>query len=249
MPLFGLIGYPLSHSFSKRYFSEKFERLGLKDHRYDLFELPDIRFFPDLWQKHPDLKGLNVTIPHKQAVIPYLDALDETAREVGAVNTIKKMPDGRLIGYNTDVRGFEQALLRWLPLNYFHKQGFEALVLGTGGASKAVSYVLQQLQIPFWRVSREAAKTGLTYTDLSQKGWGNARLIINTTPLGMSPHTDSTPPLPYHLLDTSFYLYDLVYNPPLSRFLEEGIVRGAKIQNGLEMLYLQAEAAWDIWST
>lgn len=248
MPLFGLIGYPLSHSFSKRYFTGKFERLGLKDHRYDLFEMHDIRLLPALWESHPSLKGLNVTIPHKQAVIPYLDELDEGARAVGAVNTIKRMPDGRLIGYNTDVEGFRQALLRWLPLNYFEKQAYEALVLGTGGASRAVVYVLKQLGIPYRTVSREKAKGDLTYEDLQSAGWGAARLIINTTPLGMSPHIDTAPPLPYEQIDTTFYLYDLVYNPPLTRFLREGISRGAKIQNGLEMLYLQAEAAWEIWN-
>ncbi|GIV38905.1 MAG: shikimate 5-dehydrogenase [Thermonema sp.] len=248
MPLFGLIGYPLSHSFSKRYFTAKFEQMGLKAHRYDLFELQDIELFPALWKTYPALKGVNVTIPYKQKVIAFLDELAEGAQAVGAVNTIKKMPDGRLVGYNTDVEGFKQALLRWLPLSYFKESGYEALVLGTGGASKAVAYVLGQLGVPYRMVSRDKTKGDLTYRDIQREGWGNARLIVNTTPLGMSPQTETAPALPYEQIDTTFYLYDLVYNPPLTRFLKEGIERGAKIQNGLEMLYLQAEAAWAIWN-
>lgn len=246
MPRFGLLGYPLGHSFSQRYFMHKFQQEGLHDHSYELFELDSITAFPGLWADAA-LQGVNVTIPYKQSVIPYLDKLDVTAAAVGAVNTIKRMPNGQLIGYNTDVVGFEEALRRWLPLEYFLSQGYTALILGTGGASRAVAYVLARWKLPYRLVSRREQPGVLSYTQLAKEGFGQARLLINTTPLGMHPHIDTLPHLPYADITAEFYFYDLVYNPPLTAFLRRGIEQGAKVQNGLEMLHLQAEAAWQLW--
>lgn len=245
MRLFGLIGYPLSHSFSKKYFSEKFSKEGIIDARYELFELADIREFPDLIKQHPDLCGLNVTIPHKQTVVPFLQELDASARKVGAVNVIR-IHDGRLTGYNSDYYGFRSSLEQWLP----KEEKMQALVLGTGGASKAVTTALSDLNIPYQLVSRSATAHSLSYEQL-QKEQGilqGHRLIINTTPLGMSPKTDTAPTLDYPQLGTDHYLYDLVYNPTETKFMKLGKEQGAKVMNGLEMLQLQAEKAWEIWN-
>lgn len=247
MRLFGLIGYPLGHSFSKKYFSEKFEREQVEHARYELFELEDIDCFPALIIGQPGLCGLNVTIPHKQAVIPYLDELDASAQKVGAVNVIR-MEEGRLIGYNSDYFGFYQSLLNWLPGEKSH---FSALVLGTGGASKAVCAALTDLKIPYSLVSRQAGPNSLSYEQLqaSPDILQTSRLIINTTPLGMSPNTDTAPPIAYDKLTPEHFLCDLVYNPEETRFMQLGREQGASVKNGMEMLQLQAEKAWEIWNS
>lgn len=242
--LFGLIGYPLSHSFSRRYFSDKFAKEGIQDAAYELFPLPNITAFPDLLADHPNLVGLNVTIPYKQAVLPYLDALDAGAEAVGAVNTIK-IEQGQLTGYNTDVAGFERSLQQLLRRK--DRRPERALVLGTGGASLAVIYVLGQLGIAYQLVSRQAAADRITYEELSTKDVRRHRLIINTTPLGMSPNVDTFPPIPYEGIGNEHLLFDLVYNPEVTAFLRKGGERGAAISNGLNMLYGQAEKAWEIW--
>ncbi len=242
--LFGLIGYPLSHSFSKKYFSQKFGEEGITSAYYELFPLEQIEQFPELMQSYPNLVGLNVTIPYKQAVMPYLDTIDPAAAEVGAVNTIR-VEDGRLTGYNTDVYGFEISLRVFLG----NQPVKEALVLGTGGAAKAVMYVLHKMDITYQTVSRDAEKGDLTYTDMDELLLSNISLIINTTPLGMAPHMERAPDLPYWSLNSTHFLYDLVYNPEKTVFLSEGIQRSCPTKNGLEMLYLQAEKAWSIWNT
>ncbi|KAA3640402.1 MAG: shikimate dehydrogenase [Bacteroidetes bacterium] len=245
MRLFGLIGYPLSHSFSKKYFTEKFEKEGILNCRYELFPLESIEKFPELVKIQPDLAGLNVTIPYKELVIPFLDELDEAAEAVGAVNTIRKK-DGKLKGFNTDIYGFEQSLVNLLDTRD-HKPE-KALVLGTGGAAKAVIYVLKKLNIDSHTVSRHAGKGYFTYDDLNDHIIGEHRLIINTTPLGMSPNINNLPLIPYPSLGPEHFLFDLVYNPAITAFLAKGKNAGAAISNGLEMLYLQAEKAWDIWN-
>ncbi|MEM9820997.1 MAG: shikimate dehydrogenase [Bacteroidota bacterium] len=240
--LYGLIGYPLSHSFSKRYFSQKFEKEGIEGHDYDLFPLTQIDQLPNLIVQYPNLKGLNVTIPYKELVFDYLDEVDEAAAEVGAVNTIK-ISDGRLKGYNTDVYGFEQSLVKWLkPLPA------KAMILGTGGAAKAVAYVLRRLGIDFLKISR-GNKGDLTYGALNVQHLADYPLVINTTPLGMSPQIDTCPDLPYFHLAESNVLYDLVYNPEKTLFLKRGQEQNCQVKNGLEMLYLQAEKAWEIWNS
>jgi shikimate dehydrogenase len=248
--LFGLIGFPLKVSFSKGYFSDKFERENLNDYSYELFPLSDISEFPDLIKKHPNLCGLNVTIPHKKSVIPYLDELDESASGAGAVNVIK-FKNGKLIGFNSDVFGFDQSFLPLLKS--YHRS---ALILGTGGAAMAVGYVLRKHNIPYQFVSRQKSIAGTdlqsvpyqTYDDLHQNGFGNAKMIINTTPLGMTPNVDTFPNLPYDKITSDFLCYDLVYTPKETLFLTKSKVQGATIKNGLEMLYLQADKAWEIWN-
>ena len=242
--LFGLIGYPLSHSFSKRYFNAKFADEKLEDHYYELFPLQEIEALKQLIGDNPNLKGLNVTIPYKKAVIPYLDIIDTEAEQIGAVNTIQ-IKDGKLTGYNTDVYGFEQSLLKLLKPE-IHRA---ALILGTGGAAQAVAYVLHKNRIPFRYVSRSKLQNNyLTYSELSGQ-MSSYQIIINTTPLGMSPHIDSKPDLPYEEIGRDHLFYDLVYNPDETAFLSAGKARGAMIKNGLEMLHLQAEKAWEIWNT
>lgn len=241
--LFGLIGYPLSHSFSKRYFSEKFTRENLPENRYELYPIPQITDLPQLFKDNPDLEGLNVTIPYKEQVIPYLDELSPVVQEIGACNCIR-IREGRLVGYNTDVLGFEQTLVRHLKPH--HKQ---ALVLGTGGAAKAVHYVLRQKSIEFLQVGRTAREGILDYDSLTDELMGTHTLIINTTPLGMHPQEDTAPPIPYGAIGDMHYLYDLVYNPAKTLFLQKGEERGAAIENGADMLVIQAEASWDIWNS
>lgn len=245
--LYGLIGYPLSHSFSRRYFTKKFLMEGLGSHAYHLFPLESIEELPDLIATYPSLRGLNVTIPYKEKVQPYLHAVEEEARAVGAVNTIR-IHNGRLSGHNSDVFGFTRSLRNFLTQAGRKPKELRALVLGTGGAAKAVCYALRRMNIPFGRVSRDAERGELTYDSLTPKSLGYYDLIINTTPLGMSPEVDSMPPLPYEGLDSDHLLFDLVYNPEETAFLREGKTRGCQIINGLEMLYLQAERSWSIWS-
>ncbi|HRI58319.1 MAG TPA: shikimate dehydrogenase [Saprospiraceae bacterium] len=246
MRLFGLIGYPLGHSFSQKYFSEKFAREGITDARYELFPLENIAGLPALLPQHPDLRGLNVTIPHKETVIPMLDELDETARAVGAVNCIK-IEHRRLKGYNTDVIGFEQSL-KTVDGGRWTVDGTQALILGTGGASKAVAYVLKKLGIPFQFVSRNpGGDKQISYETLHRLPSTVYRLIIHTTPLGMAPHTDTCPDLPFEQLTPQHLVYDLVYNPSETLLLQRAKAQGCPVKNGLEMLHLQAEAAWNIW--
>ena len=242
----GLIGYPLSHSFSKGYFGEKFKRMGLAaTHSYENFPLPSIDDFPRLLEDQPGLYGLNVTIPYKQAVIPFLDELSPGAKAVGAVNTIV-FAEGRRIGHNTDVIGFEDTLRNFLLASGGPSIG--ALILGTGGAAKAVAWVLEEQRIPFHYISRSAGEGRLTYEELSDQHMAEVDLIINTTPLGTSPNVDTFPNIPYHCLAPQHRLYDLVYNPEETRFLAQGKVQGVATINGLPMLHAQAEAAWNIWN-
>ncbi len=257
MKLLGLIGYPLSHSFSKKYFTQKFEKEGLtKDWQYELFPIETIEKLPELIQTYtttPDspegqryFAGLNVTIPYKESVIPFLDTLHETAQEIGAVNCIK-FNDRKLIGYNTDYYGFQKSLLELL--NGAHlKDDLKALILGTGGSAKAVAYALKELKIPYVYISRKAQEKSLTYDDLNDSILQTHHLIVNTTPLGMSPHTEGCPPIPYKSIDNEFFMYDLVYNPEVTTFMKKGMAQGAKVKNGLDMLHFQAEKGWEIWN-
>lgn len=239
--LYGLIGYPLSHSFSPAYFKKKFSEQGI-DAVYELFPIESIYDFPQLLRKNPDLVGLNVTTPHKVTVIPYLEEIDSVAAEIGAVNCIT-IRNGIKKGYNTDATGFEQSLN---PL--LQPQHTLALILGTGGSSRAVAYALTQLGIPFQKVSRHEAKGVLTYEKITGDIITQHKLIINTTQLGMYPNVDTAPLIPYDCISDHHLLYDLTYNPEESKFLSLGKERGAAIKNGFEMLQLQAEAAWQIWN-
>ncbi|MCB9291975.1 MAG: shikimate dehydrogenase [Lewinellaceae bacterium] len=245
--LYGLIGYPLSHSFSRRYFNEKFRQEKMSDHHYELFPLEDIGELPALLAAHSNLKGLNVTIPYKQQVMAYLDELSEGAAAVGAVNTIK-IRQGKLTGYNTDVYGFEQSLRQFLEESNA-VAGLQALVLGTGGAAKAVVYVLARMGIPYRMVSRREAPGQLTYPELNETLIQDYRLIVNTTPLGMSPKVETCPDIPFQHLGPKHLLFDLVYNPEETAFMARGKQRGATARNGLQMLHLQAEKAWEIWNS
>lgn len=245
MKRYGLIGFPLTHSFSQRYFTEKFAREGIDDSRYDLFELPDITALSALLTT-PGLCGLNVTIPHKQAVLPYLDRLDASAEKIGAVNVIKFESDSSLTGYNSDYYGFRQSLTNWLNLLQRTPNELQALVLGTGGASKAVTVALADLGIRYKFVSRTKTDNTLIYDDLPAV-LGDYHLIINGSPVGTYPRIDEAPALPYHLLTNHHLLYDLVYNPAETKFMQLGHEHGAATHNGLRMLELQAEKAWEIW--
>jgi shikimate dehydrogenase len=243
--VFGLIGATVSHSFSKSYFDEKFFREGLRDYRYELFELTNIKELESLLKDTKDLAGLNVTIPYKEQVLKYLDEVDGFAKKIGAVNVIR-IKDGKLAGFNTDSDAFYETVEKWLP----KENKFKALILGTGGSSKAVQEALKKLKIPFQLVSREAKKGLLTYEDLERdpKIIEASKLIINTTPLGMSPKTEAMPPISYEHIGADHYVYDLIYNPARTLFLQKAEIRGATIKNGLEMLHVQAEKSWTIWT-
>ncbi|MBL7683232.1 MAG: shikimate dehydrogenase [Flavipsychrobacter sp.] len=238
--LYGLIGYPLSHSFSPAYFHHKFAKQGI-DAIYQAYPILTINDFPALLNANPSLKGLNVTIPYKEQILHYLDEMDAAAETIGAVNCIKITSD-RLIGYNTDHIGFADSLR---PL--LRKQHTHALVLGTGGAAKAVMYALHQLGIDCKTVSRTSGD--ITYDNLNDEIIQSHRLIINTTPLGMYPDANQCPSLPYKAIGQGHLLYDLIYNPEETLFLKQGSEAGAAIKNGYEMLILQAEASWQIWNT
>ncbi|UYZ62822.1 shikimate dehydrogenase family protein [Hymenobacter weizhouensis] len=243
MPDYGLIGRSLRHSFSQTYFTQKFHNLDLADHRYELFELSSVEELPALVQREPNLRGLNVTIPYKEKVWPFLDGVAPSAARVGAVNVIEFREDGRLIGHNTDMVGFRDSLRSFLPVGF---QG-RALVLGSGGASKAVEVALRDLNLGYWVVSRNPLGPGFTYDELTPRLLQEHPLIINTTPLGTFPDVHECPPLPYEALTTQHYLYDLIYNPRETEFMRRGATAGAQTKNGFEMLCLQAEAAWKIW--
>lgn len=242
MRVFGLIGYPLSHSFSKGFFAEKFREDGIRDCIYENFPLERISQFPSLLEQQPDLRGLNVTIPYKEAVLPFLDELSPAAEQIRAVNCIQ-FREGKKIGFNTDVTGFKRSLQPLLKPHHTH-----ALVLGTGGAAKAVMFVLEELNIPYTVVSRNAQTGLITYDELDKDNMELHTIIINTSPLGMYPQTDAAPALPYEFITKHHLLYDLIYNPAQTLFLQKGEARGAAIKNGHEMLVLQAEASWEIWN-
>lgn len=246
MRIFGLIGFPLGHSFSKKYFSEKFLREHIKDCSYENLPLPRIDLINDLISNNPDLCGLNITIPYKSAIMKYLDYIDKQALEVGAVNVLKilkKNNKTRIHGFNTDVDGFRDSVLPFLGKNTNN-----ALVLGTGGSAKAVNYVLRNLGMKVTSVSRTKGNSELTYSDLTCETLANIHLIVNTTPLGMYPDIESKPDLNYECLNKGQILFDLVYNPELTTFLKLGKKRGCVIIGGTNMLYAQAEKAWKIWN-
>jgi len=262
MNLYGLLGYPLSHSFSKGFFTDKFRKEEI-DAVYENFALPSISEFPSLICSSPLLVGLNVTIPYKQAVMAYLDALDPEAEAVGAVNVIRieRLAGQKpfLTGYNSDVIGFRESIRPMVEMLRSDLAGaslkasesnasLKALVLGTGGASKAILYALKQLGIEPFLVSRQPASGQITYNELTAAHYKDFRIIVNTTPLGMSPQIDTCPPIDYTQLGSGHLLFDAVYNPDKTLFLQKGETQGATIKNGLEMLHLQAEAAWKIWN-
>lgn len=238
---YGLIGRNISYSFSAGYFKEKFSKLKLTNFSYQNFDLSTIEELKDVLGNFPDLKGFNVTIPYKEEIIPLLDHMSNEALEIGAVNTVK-IEHGKLIGYNTDCFGFEHSLKSFLKPHHSN-----ALVLGTGGASKAIAYVLDKLQINYSFVSRNPEKEGFTYNDLNFNLIQNHTVIINCTPLGTFPKTNEKPDIPYEGLTDTHLLYDLIYNPAETRFLALGREAGATVSNGLSMLELQAEKAWEIW--
>jgi shikimate dehydrogenase len=242
---FGLIGYPLGHSFSKKYFSEKFVREGIQGCQFELYPIESISEFPQLMDRESSLEGLSVTIPYKEQVIPYLDALDPASAQIGAVNCIR-IRAGRKTGFNTDYLGFKHSLQSWLGTEIPN-----ALVLGTGGASKAVQHSLREFGTSYRIVSRNQMEGQLTYDDLrDQPEWlASHPLIINTTPLGTFPQVEDLPNIPLEQLHAAHRVYDLVYNPPITRLMQECIARGGTAKNGQDMLELQAEAAWSIWNS
>lgn len=245
MKQYGLIGFPLGHSFSKKYFSAKFSAEAI-DAEYQLFEIDAIAKFEAL-KINPELSGINVTIPYKEQVMPYLDELDETAASIGAVNVIKFIRSNnelRLKGYNSDVIGFTQSILPFTKDN--HKK---ALILGTGGASKAIDFGLKQLGIETLFVSRTTKRDMITYDDLTPSLMADFLIIVNASPVGTFPHVDECPAIPYEYLTTNHLLFDVVYNPAETLFLKKGKEQGAAVLNGEEMLVKQAEAAWKIWNS
>jgi len=247
MHLYGLIGQSLSHSFSGDYFKEKFRKLSLKNHEYRLFELNSINELTYLIQKKPDLKGFNVTIPFKQSIIPFLSTNSECVKNTGAVNTVKIFRNKTgytLYGDNTDYHGFIQSLKGSLPLKHS-----AALILGTGGAAKTVSYVLRELGMKTTLVSRQVRDhANLSYQNLNRDVFETHTFIVNATPVGMFPLIENCPEIPYDCIDNRHLVYDLVYNPAETLFLYKSRLRGASVMNGLEMLYAQAEKSWQIWA-
>ncbi len=241
MDKYGLIGFPLGHSFSRGFFTEKFAREGI-DAEYVNFEIPDASMLLDVICDNPELRGLNVTLPHKQAVIPLLDELSDEAREIGAVNVIR-IRDGKLKGFNSDIIGFTDSIR---PLLQPHHK--KALVLGTGGASKAICVGLNRLGIEWTYVSRSPREGMLTYEDITAETLQQYTVIVNCSPVGMFPKVDAAPAIPYELLTPQHLLFDCVYNPEDTLFMQKGRAQGATVKNGLEMLHLQAEASWKFWN-
>lgn len=249
---FGLIGYPLGHSFSRKYFGEKFAKEGI-DAEYINFEIPDALMLDDVVSSNPELQGLNCTIPHKQAIMPLMDELDPVAREIGAVNVIKIVRSNtegskgyRLIGHNSDIIGFTDSIR---PL--LHSHHTRALVLGTGGASRAICVALRHLGIEWKYVSRTPREGQYTYSDLHEHPeiMDEYTIIVNCSPLGMFPKNDTCPDLPYERLTERHLLYDLIYNPETTLFMQKGMEHSATVKNGMEMLILQAIASWEIWNS
>ncbi len=244
MPAYGTIGYPLTHSFSKQYFNEKIAREEIPDSFYESYPLQSITEFPELLKQHPSLRGLSVTIPYKEQVLKYVTALSNEVKEIGAANCIR-ICGNELTAFNTDIIGFERSFVKKLiPTQK------KALLLGTGGASKAVQYVLKKLGIDFMIVSRKENNLPdcITYDQISKSILAEYKIIINATPSGMSPAENTWPQIPYSFLTADHYLYDLVYKPAKTLFLQKGEEQGATIENGFEMLIIQAEENWRIWN-
>jgi len=239
---YGLLGKNISYSFSKKYFTQKFKDLKLDNYQYLNFDLQDINQLPKLLKKHKNLKGFNITIPYKKAILPFLDSLSDEAKSISAVNTVK-IENGKLIGYNTDVFGFEKSLLSVCE----EKNGL-ALILGTGGASMAVNYALLKRGFKVVFVSRKPKNNSeISYDALTEKLIESTKLIVNCTPLGTYPNTESAPDIPYQYLHKNQVLFDLVYNPSQTNFLSKGLEKGTLIKNGYDMLVFQAEKSWEIW--
>ncbi|MFY9242858.1 MAG: shikimate dehydrogenase [Polaribacter sp.] len=242
--IFGLLGKNISYSFSRGYFTEKFKELNLNNYKYVNFDIQKIEDFPSIIEEYKNLKGINVTIPYKEEIIPFLSKLDKTAKKIGAVNTIKFTKRGNLKGYNSDIVGFENSILHLIEKH--HKK---ALILGTGGASKAIAYALKRNKIKFKFVSRDpSSKKEISYESLSKQIIEDYTIIINSTPLGTSPDIEKYPNIPYQFISERHLLFDVIYNPEITVFLSKGKKQGAKIKNGLEMLELQAEESWRIWN-
>jgi shikimate dehydrogenase len=240
---FGLLGRNINYSFSKGYFTEKFNTENLAGCSYDNFDIPEITAFPEIIKNTPDLKGMNVTIPYKEVVIPYLDQLSKKATLIGAVNTIKINKKGKLKGYNTDYYGFMKSLQ---PLLQAHHK--KALILGTGGASKGVAFALDELGIGYTFVSREAKANAMAYDQINSGTFDEYQIIINSSPVGTSPNTEASPLIPYNYFTEKHIAYDLIYNPAETQFLKKAKVQGAQTKNGQDMLIFQAEKAWEIWN-
>lgn len=241
--LYGLIGNNISYSFSKKYFTERFEKDNALDCHYQNFDIANIEEFRDVVKNYPQLAGLNVTIPYKEAICPYLDKISKKATQIGAVNVIRFTKKGKLKGYNSDYYGFKKSLV--VLLQPHHKN---ALILGTGGASKAVAFALAALDIVFTFVSRENTENAIDYSRINATTFDNYQIIINCTPLGTSPYIEECPPIPYEYFTENHIAYDLIYNPAETEFLKKARKKGAITKNGLEMLVLQAERAWKIWN-
>jgi len=242
--LFGLLGKNISYSFSSGYFKEKFEELELENYQYQNFDIQSIQEFSKILKQNRALCGMNITIPYKEEILLCLEEIDSEALEIGAVNTIKFLKNGKLKGFNTDVSGFLNSLK---PLLKAHHT--KALILGTGGASKAIAYAFKKLHIDFTFVSRNPEKENeISYSNLSEDIISAHSIIINCTPLGTFPETNLCPDIPYQFITSQHLLFDLIYNPAITTFLEKGKNKGAKIKNGLEMLQLQAEKSWEIWN-
>lgn len=241
--LFGLIGKDISYSFSKKYFTEKFSQDLYEDCSYENFDISNIEDFPNVLKNNPNLKGLNVTIPYKESIIPYLDTVSDKAFQIGAVNVIRFTKKGNLKGYNSDWFGFKKSLE---PLLQPHHK--KALILGTGGAAKAVAFALDQLGITYSFVSREANQNTIDYSLINATTFDNHQIIINCTPVGTSPNTKEFPPIPYTYFSNQHIAFDLIYNPEETQFLKKAKKQGATIKNGYDMLVFQAEKAWKIWN-
>ena len=242
MKTFGLIGRNISYSFSRNFFNNKFKIENI-DAKYENFDIQNISEFPDILKQNPSISGFNVTIPYKESIIKYLDEIDPTAKEIGAVNTIKVNTEGKLIGFNTDFYGFTEALKEHLK-----PQHTNALILGTGGASKAIAYALKQLGINYTYVSRTKQENNLTYAEITKDILENFKLIINCTPLGTYPNIEDSPSIPTQYISENHLVFDLIYNPPHTKLLKLALDQLAEITNGLRMLELQAEKAWEIWN-
>lgn len=240
---FGLLGRNINYSFSKGYFTDKFNNENFEGCTYENFDIQEIDAFADIIKNTPNLKGLNVTIPYKETVIPFLDKLSKKAALIGAVNTIKITKKGKLKGYNTDYYGFKKSLE---PLLQPHHR--KALILGTGGASKGVAFALDELNIPYTFVSREAKENAIDYDRINATAFDNYQIIINSTPVGTSPNTEAYPLIPYQYFTEKHIAFDLIYNPAETQFLKKAKEKGAEIKNGLDMLIFQAEKAWEIWN-
>ena len=240
---FGLVGRNINYSFSKGYFTDKFNSENFEGCTYENFDIQEINGFTEIIKNTSDLKGLNVTIPYKEAVIPFLNKLSKKAALIGAVNTIKITKKGKLKGHNTDYYGFKKSLE---PLLKSHHK--KALILGTGGASKGVAFALDELDIPYTFVSREAKENAIDYNRINATTFDNFQIIINSTPVGTSPNTEAYPLIPYEYFTKNHIAFDLIYNPAETQFLKKAKEQGAQIKNGLDMLIFQAEKAWDIWN-